>query len=1044
MNLSNNYFNLIIRNSLKICIIFLYILKYFSFEHVITPVDGSYFKIIKISSEEYFILLKDGIYIYNNDFSINKKLYEFTDEEAIKNDKEFNIIIISKYINNNGFFILSLVNNILYLLDYNKQKLAKFNLTSDLTGDYYNILPYKLEYKSFFLIIIFTKKNCNLLTETKLNFLLYKIDISSNEYTINLENINNLEYSSYSCESINSFSCHIISNDKLICFYLAIKLLIKKVLLMDFDIQNNFQKGKENYLDIKLSEIKSIKTSLSKEGNQILFCSFYNTFGINYFECNIFNITNNKTSSIKSKCNYQSFYDIYYFEEEKAFNTIYDNKNNETSIIKINNNKNYEIKNFNFKENYNECQKLNNFMLYYNNNKFGFELLSECYTNNSMQLNILYDNFSNSSLSFNISEESRLIEVNESCNSEDFFNGLCQINNTDIKNVDEMIKSIREGILDGSLNNLLKDLINKEKENIIVKYDNIIYSITTSNTENKEKDENYEASIIKLGKCENILKNEYNISKNESLIIFSIEMIEKENLYHSVEYEIYSLSQKKALDLKYCKDEKIEIISPFKIDKNNLFKYNTSNKYYSDICYTYETEEGTDIPLEDRRKEFIDNNMSLCEENCELNSYNNKTEKVTCECFVKIKFPIISEITIDSKKIRKYFVDIKTVTNFIVMTCYHLLFSITGLKINIGSYLLLSIIFFDIILSAYFIFKEYKLFNVKIRNIIKIQTNCIELNKNLKFEEKKIEDKSINSPNSNFPSKKYIKKKKKKKKVAKTNYIKTSGDITGKTINIIKDDKDLSKDEQKLTILLNKNYIVNNNLNSPCLKLNDTELNSLTYQEALENDKRNYFQYYFSLIKMKHIIIFTFYTNTDYNSKIIKIILFLFIISLYFTVNSFFFTYPTMHKIYEDKGNFNFIYQIPQIIYSNIISNIITIIVTYFSLTEKNIIEIKKIKQNEEDKITKILKFIKIRFISFFIINYLLILLFWYYIACFCAVYKNTQIHLIKDILISYTISFIFPFFTFSIISSLRFLAMKAKNKDKECLYKISKFLYFI
>ena len=729
MNLRINYFNLAKRNIILIFIIFLYILNHFSYEYIITPVNGAYFKLIKISSEEYFVLLKEGIYIYNNGFSNNIKLYEFSSDEAIKNDDEFKKIIISNYINNNQLFILSLVNNKLYLFEYDNRKLTKFNLESNLNGDYYNLIPYKLENNSLFLIIIFANKNCK---DSKLNFLNYKIDLSSNEYTINLENTNNLKYTSISCESINSFSCHIISNDKLICLYLAMGLFSKKLLFADFSIKNNFGKGKEKSLDFKLSEIKSIKISLSTDGTQLLYCYFYNQIGSNCFECNFFDIAKSKTSSIVSKCNYQSFFGIYYFEEEKTFNIIYNNKNKETSIIKINNNKKYEIKNFNFKDNYNECQKLNNFMLFYSNNKFGFDIISECYSDNNLQLNILYDNFFDSSLSFNISEENQLIDDNESCKSEDFFNGLCQINNTDTKNVDEMIKMIREGILDGSLNFLLEDLINNERKNIIVKYNNIIYSITTSNTEDKENDVNYETSIIKLGDCENILKNEYKISDNEFLIIFSIEMIEKDLLYHPIEYEVYSLSQNKALNLDYCNDVKIEIISPFKIDKNNLFKYNTSNEYYSDICYAYETEEGTDISLEDRRNEFIDNNMSLCEENCELNSYNNKTKKLSCECLVKIKFPIISEIIIDTKKIRKYFVDIKTVTNFNVMNCYHLLFSKTGLTNNIGSYLLLSIIFLDIILSVYFIFKEHRLFKEKIRNIINSETNLPEFNNNLK------------------------------------------------------------------------------------------------------------------------------------------------------------------------------------------------------------------------------------------------------------------------------------------------------------------------
>ena len=35
------------------------------------------------------------------------------------------------------------------------------------------------------------------------------------------------------------------------------------------------------------------------------------------------------------------------------------------------------------------------------------------------------------------------------------------------------------------------------------------------------------------------------------------------------------------------------------------------------MCYSYKTEDNTDIILKDRRNEFIDNNMSLCENNCE-------------------------------------------------------------------------------------------------------------------------------------------------------------------------------------------------------------------------------------------------------------------------------------------------------------------------------------------------------------------------------------------------------------------------------------------
>ena len=58
------------------------------------------------------------------------------------------------------------------------------------------------------------------------------------------------------------------------------------------------------------------------------------------------------------------------------------------------------------------------------------------------------------------------------------------------------------------------------------------------------------------------------------------------------------------------------------------------------------------------------------------------------------------------------------------------------------------------------------------------------------------------------------------------------------------------------------------------MKYNDDELNNLQYKEALKKDKRGYWQYYISLLKTKHPLLFTFFTNNDYNSKIVKIDLF--------------------------------------------------------------------------------------------------------------------------------------------------------------------------
>ena len=183
------------------------------------------------------------------------------------------------------------------------------------------------------------------------------------------------------------------------------------------------------------------------------------------------------------------------------------------------------------------------------------------------------------------------------------------------------------------------------------------------------------------------------------------------------------------------------------------------------------------------------------------------------------------------------------------------------------------------------------------------------------------------------------------------------------------------------------------------LECTDSEMNSLPYEKALMIDKRTYFQYYFSLLKKKQIILFSFYPNKDYNAQIIKSFLFFFFYTSDMTINAFFFTDDTMHKIYTDSGKFNLNYQLPQIIYSFLISNGINFIIEFLSLSEDIIISIKVGNMNIKRRKKKIY-YMKLKFCFFFIITFLLLLIFGFYISCFCCIYQNTQIHLIKKLAI--------------------------------------------
>ena len=267
-----------------------------------------------------------------------------------------------------------------------------------------------------------------------------------------------------------------------------------------------------------------------------------------------------------------------------------------------------------------------------------------------------------------------------------------------------------------------------------------------------------------------------------------------------------------------------------------------------------------------------------------------------------------------------------------------------------------------------------------------------------------------------------------------------------------------STKDMKSIVNISKNEETSNNLKSKILEkddfknnekitdLNTQELNSLKYEEALRLDKRTYFQYYFSLLKKKHLILFTFLPTNDYNLMSLKIALFIVSFSMYFTIETFFFNDETMHKIYQESGVYNIITQIPQILYSSIVSSIINMILKSLSLSEKDILKIKKeTNMHSTVKMSKsIEKCIKIKSFLFFTLSLLLMLFFWYFISCFCAVYYNTQIILIKNTLISFSLSMLYPIGINLVPGMFRIPALRAKKKNKKCLYSFSQYVALI
>ena len=373
------------------------------------------------------------------------------------------------------------------------------------------------------------------------------------------------------------------------------------------------------------------------------------------------------------------------------------------------------------------------------------------------------------------------------CHIYELFYYLCDIdsinNDNNYINKDELTAKLEKNIRDGLLNSLLSDIIDKEKQDIIIQNEDVVYQITS--TENQKNNKNNNISTIELGDCENALRAYYNISDSEPLYILKVDYFKQDYLIPIIGYEVFHPENKSILDLNQCQKNNINLKIPVDIEENTSFLHDPKNDHYTDICNAYTTKNGTDILIKDRQSEFNDNKMSLCENGCELKEYDNK--KAVCSCNVKMNQIEVSKLDNQADLLKYNFTDVDQSQNMAIMKCYYTLFTKEGLLNNVGNYIFLFIILLFIVSALLFYKCGYNTIENDIKEVLDEkqikkfcnieETNCIN-------EERKIKKKG----------KKVKKGKKKSKKIKKTKFSKSS------TNPYLKNDKSLDmlkiKDEQ--------------------------------------------------------------------------------------------------------------------------------------------------------------------------------------------------------------------------------------------------------
>ena len=201
-------------------------------------------------------------------------------------------------------------------------------------------------------------------------------------------------------------------------------------------------------------------------------------------------------------------------------------------------------------------------------------------------------------------------------------------------------------------------------------------------------------------------------------------------------------------------------------------------------------------------------------------------------------------------------------------------------------------------------------------------------------------------------------------------------------------------------------------------------------------------EYFSTKLQTQQIIFNTFIYIEPLKPRLIKIMLFILDIDLYFCVNALFFNEEYVSEVFHLKEKDNFFSFVPRSInrffYTTLVGVIVGFVTELFFIEEKRI---KRIFKREKDNIiilkyevTEIIKDIKRRNRNFIFISLFIIIFSLYYIFCFNNVYPHMRAEWVKSSILIILVMQILSLLVCLLETIIRFISFKCKS---EKIYKI-------
>ena len=323
--------------------------------------------------------------------------------------------------------------------------------------------------------------------------------------------------------------------------------------------------------------------------------------------------------------------------------------------------------------------------------------------------------------------ETELSEDENLCKDMDL--GKCKLTENKIYYLNE---NLTDAEIDKKAKNYAKEF--QYTNNHVNIYKNEIYSITLYKNGECISELNLLIPEVDFGSCYDKIKASYQYDDNNLVIAIISKKVNGKIYPKMLSFSIYepytgdkipvneicindTFSVEENLMIKL--DNSSDLAQLKFLTKQNIDIFDLNSDFFTDICYTFESPiDGKDISLKDRIKLYFPN-VTLCENGCQIKGVNTITYKAMCECKLN-NFMDNTNIFGDNAFFKSSIGEIENMikqTNIEVLRCYKNIFVLKYFIKNTGGFIMLSLIFIQIILTIFYYFTYLYLIRKYIFNI---------------------------------------------------------------------------------------------------------------------------------------------------------------------------------------------------------------------------------------------------------------------------------------------------------------------------------------